>query len=374
MSLRLLITRALFLCGTCTAVFASETANVEISKDFVANFSKDTGESYNSCLCAYLQGVVDTEFPKSGTIVCAEHGLISLQNLPSDQIEQDKIIRSVRKAVSQEKPSVEKSESQVVGTWFPESAILYPTELANPLRVCFSGGMRFHDPVAGQVSTPVTFGDEFPLRRWTNVEITKMKGNLQLDIEGAIFAIFDQTKPSSPLINADYYVGLPLNFASGRWAHRARIYHISSHLGDEYMKRRHHAKRLNKSFEAFDLSTSYFITDQIRVYGGVGIIGHSDSEMHLKPLYAMYGLEVHAGRVEWKNTYGTPYLAMHFQNSQDCKYKMDANFAIGYEWGKLNGLGKKLRVALEYHNGNCSEGQFSRKHSDYIQAVVSWGF
>jgi hypothetical protein len=374
MSLRLLFTTTLFLYCTSNAIFASETASVEISKDFIVKFSKDKGASYNSYLSAYLQGIIDAEFPQSGTAVSVGHGQVSLQNLPADQAEQDRIIRSVRKVVSQEKKTTTKSDSQVTGSWFPESAVLYPTQLANPLRVCFSGGLRLHDSVAGQVSTPVTFGDELPLYRWDNFEFTKMKGKLQLDVEGAIFAIFNQTRPSSPLINADYYVGVPLSFASGRWAHRARIYHISSHLGDEYMKRRHHAKRLNKSFEALDLCTSYFITDQIRVYGGVGVIGHSDSEMHLKPLYAMYGLEVHAGRVEWKDTYGTPYIAMHFQNYQDCGYQMDSNFAIGYEWGKLNGLGKKLRVALEYHNGHCGEGQFSRKHSDYIQAVVSWGF
>lgn len=259
-------------------------------------------------------------------------------------------------------------------SWFPESELLFPTQLADPQRVCFAGGIRLRDRVAGQVCTPVTFGADLPVYRWHDCEIGNKKGDVQIGVEGAIFSIFNQTEYSSPLINADYYVAIPLSFASGRWAYRLRLYHISSHLGDEYMNRSCHKKRVNKSFEAIDLSTSYFLTKQIRLYGGVGIVPHSDSEMRLKKLYIQYGLEVHAGRREWKELYGTPYIAMHFENWQDCQYKIDANFAIGYEWGKLNGLGRKFRIALEYHNGTSCDGQFSRTPSDYIQARISWGF
>lgn len=351
---------------------APQNTAIQISEDFqLPGVPND--QQFNAYLSAYLQGILDNQFPENGTSVRVQEGQVILNNLPKDTT-QKKIVALIQKIVSQNSPKEKTDDADVTGMWFPEATLLYPTMLADPLRVCFAGGIRLRDHVAGQVSTPVTFGDQFPLYRWNNVQVYKKKGDVQLGIEGAVFAIFNQTQYSSPLINADYYVALPLSFATKRWAHRLRIYHISSHLGDEYMNRKHHAKRVNKSFEAIDYFASYMITKDIRLYGGLGVVPHSDSEMHMKKLYAEYGLEVRAGRKEWKDLYGTPYLAMHFENWQDCDYKIDANFAIGYEWGKLNGLGRKFRVALEYHNGHCSEGQFSRSRSDYIQAMISWGF
>jgi hypothetical protein len=67
-------------------------------------------------------------------------------------------------------------------------------------------------------------------------------------------------------------------------------------------------------------------------------------------------------------------MAMHFQNWQDVDWKIDATFALGYEWGKINGMGKKIRLSLEYHNGYSDAGQFSRRRDDYVQAKLSYGF
>lgn len=344
-------------------------------------------EKQNTYLEAYLQGTIDARFPHYGVIVTVRNGNVILANLPKDKTKANKVTSYVVKFIAdstntemaalrvvndQEKQALQTSKHN--GMWLPQSTVLYPTQVANPHQVSFSGGIRLRDTVAGQVSTPVSFGDQFPLYRWSNVDIMRQKGDLQLEIEGAVFAIFSQAKPSSPLINADYYVGIPLSFAYGRWAHRMRIYHISSHLGDEYMNNGRHEKRLNKSFEAIDYSFAYNITKQIRVYGVAGVVPHSDSEMPMKPLYAEYGMEVRVGRHEWKQLYGTPYLAMHFENWQDNNWKIDANYALGYEWGKLNGMGKKIRVSLEYHSGYSSDGQFSRRRDDYVQARISYAF
>ncbi|MBS0654385.1 MAG: DUF1207 domain-containing protein [Verrucomicrobia bacterium] len=353
---------------------------IELPEDFA--FQAGKNDSYNAYLQAYLQGSFDAKFPSSGVVVTIRNGSMLLSNLPHDETLKKEIVAYANTTANassilhtdHKEAKVSLQKSGYSGRWFPQSTILYPTQIANPLQVAFSGGLRFNGRSAGSVSTPVTFGDQFPLYRWSNLKIGDFIGDMQLEIEGAIFAIFNQSEYSSPLINADYYVALPLSYAYNRWAHRVRIYHISSHLGDEYMNRRHHAKRLNKSFEAIDLFTSYNLTDQIRLYGGVGVIAHSDSEMKLKPLYAEYGLEARVGRREWKELYGVPYLAMHFRNYQDRDYDIDATFALGYEVGKISGLGQKLRVSLEYHNGFCDEGQFSRKRSDYIQAKVAYGF
>ncbi len=267
----------------------------------------------------------------------------------------------------------QKKDSNPSGIGLPQS-ILYPTQLANPRQVVFACGVRLNDSVAGQVSTPITFGMQFPVYRWVNMDLFSKTGDLQLDIEGAVFGIFNQTARDNTLINTEYYIAIPVTFASNKWAHRVRLFHVSSHLGDEYLKTHKHVKRVNKSYEAIDYSVSYFVTKGVRVFIGPGVILHSDSEMSLKPLYVEYGMDVHFDKQIRKELYGQPFLSVYFENAQDTNWNINATFAVGYELGRVEKLGRKARLTLEYHTGFSEEGQFSRKRNAYVQFGLSYGF
>jgi hypothetical protein len=90
---------------------------------------------------------------------------------------------------------------------------------------------------------------------------------LQLGLEAAIFAQFDLNTPSADLVNADYVVGLPLTFRRGPFSARARVYHQSSHLGDEYLLDSTDVHRENVSFESVELILSGD-AGPVRVYAG----------------------------------------------------------------------------------------------------------
>ncbi|MDB6081880.1 MAG: hypothetical protein JWO53_1152, partial [Chlamydiia bacterium] len=95
---------------------------------------------------------------------------------------------------------------------------------------------------------------------------------------------------------------------------------------------------------------------------------------HIDPLYAEYGMEVRAFRRNFTQLYGQYFLSMYFRNYQEENFKFDATYAIGYEWGKLQGLGRKIRLFLEYHDGFSLDGQFSKKKTDYVGIRLSYGF
>ena len=57
----------------------------------------------------------------------------------------------------------------------------------------------------------------------------------QLSISGAVFAQFNLDASSMDLINADYIIGFPLSYRNGSWSARARLFHQSSHLGDDFL-------------------------------------------------------------------------------------------------------------------------------------------
>ena len=368
---------------------SEEIAAIEFPEDFVAvtptqDFNADSEDKY---LEAYVQGLIDSKYARYHVIATVRNGTVVLSNLPKDSIKANKIITFLKKFTSvpgaakdteitiaavpeiQEKLATQNDHH---GIWLPQSTVLFPTQVANPRQLCFSVGHRFNDICGGHNASAVTFGDQFPMYRWSN--IWKWKGDLQLELEAGVFAVFCHDTSSSPLQNADYYVGIPLTYATGPWAFRGRIYHISSHLGDEYMQQHPHCHRKNKSYEAVDFFTSYRLTKDITILGGPGVIVHSDSEMRLKPLYAEYGAEIRSFRHNFTQLYGQPFISMYFRNYQEENFRFDSTYAIGYEWGKIHGFGRKIRLFAEYHDGYSPDGQFSKYRTHYFALRLSYGF
>jgi hypothetical protein len=221
------------------------------------------------------------------------------------------------------------------------------------------------------VATEVTFGDQFPLYRWANFK----GGDLQLEVEGGVYGIFNMHEKTFPLVNTDYYGGIPLTFAKGPWSYRLRLYHISTHVGDEFLQENgHHFHRKNKSFEAVDFSADYKFHPDFRVYGMLGGIAHSDDEMSMKRGYVEYGFEARGPRTDFEQLFGQPFLAVHMQNWQENHFALDTTYALGYEWGKNHGIGRKVRVFLEYHDGFSPDGQFSRTRTKFFSVRLAYGF
>ncbi|MGH7616859.1 MAG: DUF1207 domain-containing protein [Gemmatimonadaceae bacterium] len=110
----------------------------------------------------------------------------------------------------------------------------------------------------------VGIADQFPFFR---VAGASSGSGVQLGLAGAVFAQFDLGSPSYDLLNADYLIGLPLTFRAGPVSGRVRVYHQSSHLGDELLLRPNPPKRENLSFESAEGLLSLDIL-ALRVYGG----------------------------------------------------------------------------------------------------------
>jgi len=113
-------------------------------------------------------------------------------------------------------------------------------------------------------------------------------------VVGAIFAQFDLDSASNDLINADYIIGLPLTIRRHGFSIRARVYHQSSHLGDEYLLRSSQIQRENLSFESLELLASQEI-GPLRVYGGGERIFRRDPDT-VKPKLLHAGAELRSGR------------------------------------------------------------------------------
>lgn len=262
------------------------------------------------------------------------------------------------------------------GIWLPEDPVLFRPFMADPREICYSGGWRFNDNALYQNIIDISFGDSVALYRWCNV--WPWGGELQIELEGALWAVFEPLEESSPLVNADYYGGIPITYAIDNWQFRLRFFHISSHLGDEYLLNHPGCDRRNASSEYIDFFVSHDLTDEIRLYGGLGYIVGEDEEFHMSRFYSAAGAELrlmNLGFIDKSDRlYGCPIFAMHFRQNGDFKHHVDATYIAGYEFGKLVGLCRKLRFFVEYHDGYSLEGQFCKIPTNYFSIRMSYGF
>lgn len=129
--------------------------------------------------------------------------------------------------------------------------------------VFFASYLTGATPSRGSGTASVAFGTTVGFVRWRGPGPTD---GIQVGLSGGVFAQFDMTKKSHDLINADYIIGFPITYRRGAYSVRFRVYHQSSHLGDEFVES-NEVERRNLSFEALELLVAHDF-GPFRGYGG----------------------------------------------------------------------------------------------------------
>lgn len=262
----------------------------------------------------------------------------------------------------------------IKGIWLPQNTLLFQPLIADPRQVINSAAIRFNDSVVGKHVGAVCFGDDFIFLRL--LDLFGTNGDMDLGIEAGIFSVFDLDHVEACMFNTDFFVAALVTYAIERWSFRTRWWHMSSHIGDEFLLSNPGFTRFNVSDEGVDFFASLQLVRAVRLYGGVGYIYSRDKEFPEHPFYAEFGTEIRVFglRDRFNKLYMQPFLAMHFRSWEEHHFELDQNYALGVEWSKLQGIGRKFRLFLEYHNGFCKEGQFARERSDYLAIKMNYGF
>ena len=344
----------------------------------------DTVKVEDDYLQGYLKAFLDINYNDFDMDVKVEDGEVLLYNMPNNDYIKSKVLASVEDFTPDNRGvklnANDASPRKVCKTsWFPQSSLLFTPPLADPRRAEFSIGYRISDSLFSHYVTAGTIGDVFPIYRINNMRLGKLNGDFELAIEPGVWSVFDADDSSFSQINTDYRIGITANYACQKGlSFRARLYHVSAHLGDEYILKNNITTEMRKnlSYESIDLLAAYNINSDFRVYGGFGVVLASDNEFSIQPLSVEYGAEVKVLKREYAGgkLYGQPFLAMHFENSEDDHWNQNSNYALGYEWGRTNCAGRKVRLSAEYHQGYSLEGQFRREQTDYGTLKISYSY
>jgi hypothetical protein len=253
------------------------------------------------------------------------------------------------------------------GEVFPTGNMFRPL-IADPKQPQFFVSMNsFRSSHERYTMAAVGFGETFGMYRFFG----SREGNgLQLSLEGAIFARFNMDSPSHDLLNADYTIGIPLTYRNGDNSLSFRVYHQSSHLGDEFLQSVNPPKRINLSYEAVELIYSREWQGW-RVYGGGESLIHKEPS-DLKPMSAQWGIEYRG--VNPLVFGGRPVAGLDMKIFEEHNWAVDTSVKAGLEFGHPNPGQRRLRLMAEWYKGFDPSGQFYNNKVEYFGLGVSLGF
>jgi hypothetical protein len=251
-------------------------------------------------------------------------------------------------------------------TAFPRGDVFCPT-IADPKSEGTFASYLFSTASSsfGSDIGSVGIGDRLGIFRYNGPRLGE---GIQFGLQGNVFAQFDMTTPSKDLVNADYMVGFPVTMRRGPVSARLRVYHQSSHLGDEFLLDTP-VERVNLSFESSEGLLSLEV-GPLRAYGGGEYLFHR-YPTDLKPTVAHGGLELRQGA--WRSPTKS-HAPIRIVAAVDAKSADENNWAMswsargGFEVGHPVGNEDRSRrwsVLYEYYYGPSPYGQFLHEHVAY---------
>ena len=248
--------------------------------------------------------------------------------------------------------------------WLP-GGILFKPLIADPRWPHFSAAYQYYiDNRQLENVAAVSFGETFTFYRNRFQDVL-----WEFGIQASVFSLFNLDAQSKDLINADYMAAAVAGFRWKDVSALGRVYHQSSHLGDEFLLH-NSVQRVNLTYEGADLRLSYEFWPGLRIYGGGG--GIFDQEpSDLKPWYAGGGIEF---RSPWPaGARIRPVAGVDVQTRQQNDWSPDLSARAGVEF--LSALyGRNLQLLLEYFRGHSPNGQFYKDSIDYIGLGVHFHF
>jgi len=335
-----------FIRGYASAVlereFRIKNSTLNVADEAVRVTSGDlSGADHDKVIAALLsiQGVKKVEIVDSRGVVVAS----SVPQEPGTQ------------RASRQKPV--KSDYEL---GFLPAGNLFEPLIGDPRWPRFSAGYQYfsQDREVRSVGA-VGFGETIAFYR----ERGPFGGLWELGFQGGLFSIFDLSAPSSDLINSDFVGVLQASYRVNDASAFFRIFHQSSHLGDEFLLR-NRTDRVNLSYEGVDLKLSYRLFDWLRLYGGGSYLFHREPS-DLKPWATQAGMEL---QTPWKFWGDSTRLvtAVDLQNREENRWSTEISIRSGFQFERPQSFGRKIRLLFEYYKGHSPDGQFFDRKIEYF--------
>ncbi len=216
---------------------------------------------------------------------------------------------------------------------------------------------RLWEGVLGARVGLLRYGDRDPL----------MPEGFQIDAEGAAQVRLD-VDSHVDVRATDYRVGVPLTYGIGIHQVKFGYYHISSHLGDEFVLAYPGYPRLNWSRDALVLGYSIYVTDMLRLYAEAGWSFRCEVS---EPWEFQFG-------ADWAPNAptgfrGAPFFAINGHLRQEVDF--GGNLAVMTGWSWMTDRDRHLlRFGVHYYNGKSAQYSFYDQSEEAIGLGLWYDF
>lgn len=236
--------------------------------------------------------------------------------------------------------------------WFPEG-LAYRHPLADPRAP--ATGIRLQFPVHSDGDFKIENRLATHLAIWRKED---RESTLEVEAEGAVFARFNFDE-NWDMDGADFRFGFPIVSRRGPLAIKLHPWHMTSHLGDEFIERTGR-KRVAYARNEVALGLSWDFDPEWRAYVEAGYaLSRGDVN---EPLRVMAGLET-MGRClgpAWPETFAALNLTSFAEQDWGIQVNVEAGF-----WLRPEGSQRGVRFSLGYFHGPSALTQFLAEDEEY---------
>ena len=331
---------------------------------FLLTLSSPLFSQDDTFIAGYATAILDREFGIPRATLRVENGVIYLQAGDLTGRTREKVVAALSRIKGVKEVRIEEA-SPIPGAlaltgdgWqaLPEGRV-FPILLADPRSANFSlayqSFFRTEVPSLRNVAA-LSLGDDFSFVRYQDSDF----GRLNLSVEPAIFGLFNLDDLNHDLVNADYRIGLPVEYQEGPLSLKLTVFHQSSHLGDGYPVLLEHYL----SYEAVDLKAALNFGDVLVYAGGTRMVDRDPST--LKLWSTQEGIQWISSATIISDSIA-PLFAIDIQEHEQNDWRPSVCVRAGVEWINPERPRRRLQFLLEYYHGYDPNGQYYNERANW---------
>lgn len=202
-------------------------------------------------------------------------------------------------------------------------------------------------------------GGRTGLLRYGTRDFLKPQG-WQLDLEGAALARINPEQHDD-LDAVDFRAGFLSTWRDGRDAYKMGYYHLSSHIGDEFLIRNPGYPRLNYVRDSIIAGWTRDMTLNTSIYAEIAVA--FNYEDGAKPLEFQFGTQY--SPYDRTSPRGAPFAAANIHVRQDFNFETGVNFVTGWQWRGAD-TNHLFRTGLQLYDGPSMQYSFVNRHETLV--------
>lgn len=248
---------------------------------------------------------------------------------------------------------------------FPESEKVFAQLMADPRRIQLSAAYYRLD---GQDRSDLALGHSWGMASWyTNADSLAWQWN----IEAMAYSRFTLSGELNAFETVDFVANLPVAVKRGGLSARAMLFHESSHLGDDYI-RRTNDQGFRYSIDGVRATFAVEALAWARLYCGMSYLLHTIPDPARKTAQA--GLELTSSPIGSSKRYPMRlFAAQDLQFREATDYRINSRSLVGVIVG-YDGVPRSMRVFVGRFEGYSSFGQLYRRRERFTDIGLSFHF